>query len=429
MTTAQIKAKRGKLSNKLTVVKVAQPGTATVTVMVLVPVGSRYETPKINGISHFLEHLLFKGTTKRPSTLQLTKALDAVGAEYNAFTGKDTTAYYIKVAAEHLELALDLFSDMLFNSLFDPAEIDRERGVILEELNMYEDNPLMHVDTLLEMSMFRKDHPLGYDIGGKKINIKKMPRQAFMDYKKTHYTPAAMHLVIAGKIDPRADRWVKQYFGSYAPGKGKGVFKKFKAYQTKPQFLHKYKDTQQTQLAIGFPAISFAKPQDLAALSVLSTILGGNMSSRLFISIREKQGLCYVIHSDVSSYADTGVFMIQAGLDNTRIEKAITAIMVELRLIKNELVTTEELSNAIDCIHGQIALKLEDSAAQASWYGKQSVLQNKLLSPEEKLRLISKVTQADVRRIAQRVIQSGHINIASIGPQRSISQVRKLLDV
>jgi len=427
MTTTKVTRKQ--LENKLTVVTVPQPGTATVTVMVLVPVGSRYETPAINGISHFLEHLLFKGTAKRPSTLQLTKALDAVGAEYNAFTGKDTTAYYIKVAAEHLELALDLFSDMLFNSLFDPAEIDRERGVILEELNMYEDNPLMHVDTLLEMSMFHKDHPLGYDIGGKKSNIKNLPRQAFIDYKRDHYTPAAMHVVVAGKIDARSDRWIQQYFGTYAAGKGKSTFRRFKPYQTKPQFLHKYKKTQQTQLAIGFPAVSFAQPKELAALTVLSVILGGNMSSRLFISIREKQGLCYVIHSDVSSYADTGVFMIQAGLDNKRIEQAVQAIMAELRLIKKDFVTQEELHNAIDCIHGQMALKLEDSAAQANWYGKQSVLHGKITSPAEKLKLISQVTAADVRRIARRVLQSHYINIASIGPQRSITQVRKFIDL
>jgi predicted Zn-dependent peptidase len=418
---------RYNLANGLTVVTVPQTSTATVTVMLLVPVGSRHEQPNNNGISHFLEHLMFKGTTKRPSTLELTKQLDAVGAAYNAFTGKDTTSYFIKVAADHLELALDLFSDMVFHSLFDPKEIDRERGVIIEELNMYKDNPMMHVETLLEMSIFHKQHPLGYDIGGQKRNIKQLPRATFMAYKKKHYAPAAMHLVLSGKLDARARRWVQQYFGSYEHGQKAASFKHFRSYQRRPQFLHEYKDTQQTQLTIGFPAVSLRRPQDLATLSVLSTILGGNMSSRLFISIRERQGLCYVIHSDVSAYLDTGVFMIQAGLDNKRIAAAVMAIMKELRLLKAELVSAEELKNAKDCIKGQTALKLEDSAALAGYYGQQSVLLHTITSPQDKLRRIARVTREDIRRLAQRVLHLDKINVASIGPQRSLTKLRSHL--
>lgn len=418
---------RYKLHNGLTVVTVPQSSTETVTVMLLVPVGSRHENPSNNGISHFLEHLMFKGTEKRPSTLELTKQLDAVGAAYNAFTGKDTTSYFIKVAADHLELALDLFSDMVFHSLFDPNEIDRERGVIIEELNMYQDNPLMHVDTLLEMSIFDKRHPLGYDIGGEKKNIKRLPRQSFMDYKRKHYAPAAMHLVVAGKIDRRARAWVKQYFADYDKGHTAASFRPFRQYQTKPQFLHEYKDTQQTQLSIGFPGMSYKQPQELATLALLSTILGGNMSSRLFISIRERQGLCYVIHSDVTPYLDTGVFMIQAGLDNKRIIPAVEAIMKELRLIKTDLVTVEELNNAKDCIKGQTAIKLEDSAALAGYYGQQSVLLGTITSPQEKLRRIERVTRADIRRLAKRVLHLEKVNIASIGPQRSLQHLRSHL--
>ncbi len=416
-----------KLRNGLTVVTVPQTSTETVTVMLLVPVGSRHEQPNTNGISHFLEHLMFKGTKKRPSTLELTKQLDAVGAAYNAFTGKDTTSYYIKVAADRLELALDLFSDMVFQSLYDPKEIDRERGVIIEELNMYQDNPLMHVDTLLEMSIFQKNHPLGYDIGGRKVNIKRLPRETFIQYKKKHYAPAAMHLALAGKIDRRAKQWVQHYFGSYQRGQAAAKYKHFKQYQTRPQFFHKHKVTQQTQLAIGFPAISHQQPQDLATLAVLSTILGGNMSSRLFISIRERQGLCYVIHSDITPYMDTGVFMIQAGLDNKRITPAMEAIMKELRLIKTDLVTTEELKNAKECIKGQTALRLEDSAALAGYYGHQSVLLGKTTSPQEKLRRIQRVTREDIRRLANRVLHLEKVNIASIGPQKSLRHLRSHL--
>lgn len=417
------------LSNKLTVLTIPQPSTETVTVMVLVPVGSRHENPNNNGISHFLEHLMFKGTERRPSTLELTKQLDAVGAEYNAFTAKDTTLYYIKVAANQLELALDLFSDMLFHSLFDPAEIDRERGVILEELNMYEDNPLMHVDTVFEMSLFHEDHPLGYDIGGKKDNIRELPRQAFIDYKKRHYSPAAMHLVIAGNIDKRVSKWVKQYFSDQPAGKGKPSFQKFTPYQKQLQFRHKFKETQQTQLALGVPAIGLKKPQQLATLSVLSTILGGNMSSRLFISIRERQGLCYVIHSDVSPYVDTGALMIQAGVDNQRVEPAIVAIVEELQRLKTELVSVEELNNAKTCIAGHTALKMEDSAAMAGYYGKQSVLLGEMINPKQKLAMINKVTREDIRRMAQSLLNLQQLNIASIGPQTSLEGVAKQLSL
>ncbi len=417
------------LSNKLTVLTIPQPGTETVTVMVLVPVGSRHENPSNNGISHFLEHLMFKGTERRPSTLELTKQLDAVGAEYNAFTSKDITLYYIKVAANQLELALDLFSDMLFHSLFDPAEIDRERGVILEELNMYEDNPLMHVDTVFEMSLFGEHNPIGYDIGGKKDNIRNLPRQAFIDYKKRHYSPAAMHLVIAGNIDKRANKWIKQYFADQPAGKGKPSFERFKSYQHKIQFRHKYKDTQQTQIALGVEAIGLKRPQDMATLSVLSTILGGNMSSRLFISIRERQGLCYVIHSDVSPYVDTGALMIQAGVDNQRVEPAIVAIVEELNKIKGELVSTEELHNAQTCIVGHTALKMEDSSALAGFYGKQSVLLGEMRTPKQKLAMINQVTREDIRRMAQHLLKLEKLNIASIGPQSSLTGVAKQLSL
>ncbi|EKD79452.1 MAG: peptidase M16 protein [uncultured bacterium] len=418
---------RRKLANQLTVVTVPQPGTETVTAMVLIPVGSRHEQPRINGISHFLEHLMFKGTTKRPSTLELTKQLDAVGAEYNAYTGKDVTLYYIKVAANQLELALDLFSDMLFHSLFDATEIDRERGVILEELNMYEDNPVMHVDTLFETAVFGKTHPLGYDIGGKKHNIRQLPRSAFIQYKRTHYSPAAMHLVIAGNIDRRSRRWIKQYFGGQPAGRGPERYQRFANYQRNIQFLHKSKATQQTQVAMGVAGIGLQRPRDLAVLSVLSTILGGNMSSRLFISIRERQGLCYVIHSSVNPYVDTGTLMIQAGIDNTRVVPAITAIVEELRRIKQDLVTTEELRNAQTCIAGQTALKLEDSSALASFYGKQSVLLGTLHNPQQKLKMIRQVTRQDIRRLASHLLHLQKLNIASIGPQSSLTAVTKKL--
>ena len=423
------KASKHILNNKLSVITVPTKGTDTVTVMLWVPVGSRHETPKINGISHFLEHLMFKGTKKRPSTLELTKQLDAVGAEYNAFTSKDTTSYYIKVAANQLELALDLFSDMIFESLFDPAEIDRERGVIIEELNMYEDNPLMHVDTLFESSVFNAKHPLGYDIGGHKANIRSLPRQAFIDYKKAHYSPAAMHLVIAGNLDKRWKQWVKQYFSKYSAGKSASKYALFKPYQKQLQFNHKYKDTQQTQIAMGVLGAGMKHAQELATLNMLSTILGGSMSSRLFISIRERQGLCYVIHSQAEAYIDTGTLMIQAGVDNKKVEPALVAITEELYKLKHEDVTTEELKNAKTSIAGHLALRMEDSAAVAGFYGKQSVLMGTLHNPKQKLQRLNAVTKTDIRRLANLLLHLRYLNIASIGPQTNLQPIQSKLSL
>ncbi|MDP3970596.1 MAG: pitrilysin family protein [bacterium] len=420
--------KANKLKNGLTVVSVPKPDTQAVTVMLLVPVGSRFETPSINGISHFLEHLMFKGTKKRPSTLEITKLLDGVGAEYNAYTGKDHTAYYIKVAADHFELTLDLFSDMLFNSLFDKQEIDRERGVIVEELNMYNDNPMFLVETLMETSVFHKDHPLGYDIGGIKKNIRAIPRSSFISFKKNYYFPGNMHLVVAGKLPANKNRLINKYFGQYSEKHKKKSYKKFNDYQTGIQLFHKYKDTEQTQVSIGFLGLPY-NHKDMPALSVLAVILGGNMSSRLFINIREREGLCYVIRADISPYHDTGVFSVHAGLDKTRLDSAIVAIIKELKLIKDEPVSDDELSNAKEYLKGQTALKLEDSSALASWYGKQSVLTGKLITPEVKLKQIENVTKRDVTRVANKIFRKTHINIASIGPYKSTTHLKRLIDL
>lgn len=416
--------KTHKLKNGLTIIKVPQKETAAVTIMPLVPVGSRYETQPLNGISHFLEHLMFKGTQRRPNTLDISKALDGVGAEYNAYTSKDHTLYYIKLAAQHLEMGLDLLSDMLFHSVFDAKEIERERGVILEEMNMYQDNPLMHLETLLEMSVFGKTHSLGYDIAGLKPNIRKLPRQAFIDYKDSFYTTKTMHLCLAGKLDRNVDRLIERYFGQYSGPAPKRGASKFSAYQTQPQLLHQYKDTQQTQLGIGFVGLPYHH-KDLPALQVLSVILGGNMSSRLFITIRERQGLCYFIKTDVSPYVDTGIFSVQAGLDKTRLSEAVRSIIAELKRTKTEPVTTEELQNAKEYIKGQTALRFEDSSALAMWYGRQAVLTGTIVSPEERIAQISRVTTSDVQRVATRILTGTRLNIATIGPYRSTSNLRR----
>ncbi len=393
-------------------------GTKAVTVLILFPVGSRHETKRINGSSHFLEHLFFKGTTNRPSTLEISKELDGVGAEYNAFTAKDHTGYYVKVSADKLELALDILSDMLYHSLFNPKEIERERGVIAEEINMYEDNPMMLLDDLFEQLLFRGS-TLGWQIAGPRSVIRTVTRRQLMDYKARFYTPHNLLLTVAGRFVPsQAQRLVRQYFGR-AQGAARAThFDRFRHPQQRPAVEVRFKETEQVQLGFGFPAFGLFDRR-LPALSVLATVLGGNMSSRLFINIRERLGLAYFIRTETSLYQDAGAFLVRAGLEKTRIKEAIKKIWDELRLVASQGVSPEELVRAQEFIKGKIILSLEDSEHIADWVGKQMLLKGQVETPEQKIQKLLAVTAEEVLQVARRLIRKDRANLALIGPFRS----------
>jgi predicted Zn-dependent peptidase len=415
-----------KLKNGLTLITSAQKDTKAVTVLVLLPVGSRHETKNINGVSHFIEHLMFKGTTNRPTSLDISKELDSVGASYNAFTSKDHTGYYVKLAANKIELAFDLMADMLFNSLFDPDEIKRERGVIIEEINMYEDNPMFYLGSLFEQTIYGS-HPLGWLISGPKKVIKKVSREAILNYKKKYYNPANMVLTVAGNFKKdKVNKLAQKYFGNNQDKSQLPSFAKLKIKQARPKLNIKYKKTQQIHMALGFPSFSI-NDHKLYPLYLLAVILGGNMSSRLFTEVREKRGLAYYIKTDISSYQDTGAFLVQAGLDKSRIKEAIQVILAELKKIKDQGVTGKELKSAQEFIKGKIILELEDSENIADWYSKQELFLDKILTPEQRMKKISAVTKDQVKKIAQQVIDERKINLAMIGPVKDKSTLKKLL--
>lgn len=407
--------------------------TNAVTVLVLVKVGSRYEAQKINGVSHFIEHMMFKGTKKRPNTLAISKELDAVGAEYNAFTAKDHTGYYIKTAGDHLELALDMLSDMLFNSKFEPAEMEREKKVIIEEINMYEDNPLMYIESLFEESMYW-GNSLGWQISGTRESMTKMERGDFLNYQQEFYQPFNMLISIAGKLSKDVSGLVEKYFSPFNKLRAGGKSKKAEMgqYQTsrigynKPRVKLQFKETEQVQLALGFPAVGFLDPRKYAA-DLLAIILGGNMSSRLFISVREKRGLAYFIRASLNHYRDVGNLLIHAGLDKSRLPEALKVILLELNKVKKQGVTSVELKRAKEFIKGHLTLELEDSASLASWWAQQEVLIGKILTPEEKLKKIFSVTQADVKKAAFDIISESRLNMALIGPFKEEGPFLKLL--
>lgn len=401
-------------------------GTEAATILVLCKVGSRCETREQNGVSHFIEHMMFKGTKRRPETIDISRDLDSVGAEYNAFTSRDNTGYYIKIEQDKIELALDMLSDMLRNSKFDEKEIGRESGVISEEIRMYEDNPLMFIEDLLEETMFG-DHPLGRKISGDVATVKSFNRKMMLEYRDKFYQPNNTVLALTGKFDDKAVALAEKYFGE--PGvKVKPSFKKFEfgKSESKPKLKVQFKETEQAQLAIGFPGYSHFDPEHYA-LQILSIILGGYMSSRLFISIREKRGLCYFIKSYANVYEDTGNLIIQSGLDKTRITSAIGAIFEELDKVVRGGVTEEELSRAKECVKGRLVLALEDSSQVADWYAKQELLLGEILTPEEKLKKVFAVTAGDIKKVAKDVIQKKKMSIALIGPFRDETPFAKFL--
>lgn len=401
-------------------------GTEAATILILCKVGSRYEDLTQNGVSHFIEHMMFKGTKRRPETIDISRDLDSVGAEYNAFTSRDHTGYYIKIEQNKIELALDILSDMLWNSKFDEKEIKRESGVISEEIRMYEDNPMMFIEDLLEQTMFG-DHPLGRKISGDVATVKSFKRKMMLEYRDRFYQPSNTVLSLAGKFDDQAVGLAEKYFGGLGV-KAKPIFKKFdfSADEAKPKLKIQFKETEQVQLALGFPGFSHSDPK-LYTLQLMSIILGGYMSSRLFISIREKRGLCYFIRSYTNVYEDTGNLVIQSGLDKTRITSAIGAIFEELDKVSRNGVTEEELERAKECVKGRLVLALEDSSQVADWYAKQDLLTGEILTPEEKLKKVFAVTSGDIKKIAKEVMQKKNMTVALIGPFKDETPFAKFL--
>jgi len=394
--------------------------TKAVTVLFLFGVGSRYESKEINGVSHFIEHLLFKGTKKRPSSLHISKELDSVGAEFNAMTSKDYTGYYVKINHENCELGIDILSDMILNSKFDPKEIDRERGVVIEEIKMYEDNPAMYIETLLEQ-LIHEGNALERDISGPINVIQKISRKQLIDFKDKHYCLDNLVIAVAGKIDGQVNELIEKYFikNSHHCGKNHGgKFIKFKTKQRTARVKINYKETKQAQLALGFPCCGY-NDSDAYGLHLLSIILGGNMSSRLFISVREKNGLAYFIRCYPNFYQDCGNFMIQSGLDTGRTEEALKIILNELKSVKKKGVTVKELHDAKEFLRGKIVLNIEDSSNLAEYFAKQEILLNEIMTPEQKMERYDAVNVQDIKRIANKVFQKSKFNLAIIGPFKS----------
>ncbi|MCG2693865.1 insulinase family protein [Candidatus Parcubacteria bacterium] len=414
------------LKNGTRLIAVPQDSTGAFTVLVLFSVGSRYETRNINGISHFIEHLMFKGTKRRPNTLSISRELDQFGAEYNAFTSKDYTGYYIKINAEHRKIAMDIVSDMLYNSKLDEKEVNRERNVILEEIHMYRDNPIMHIEDMLEEEIFG-DTPLGWSIAGYEKTMAKITRKDIVNFYNKHYIPKNTVVVFSGDLKSmNIKKDGEKYFGKKKGGKPATKYPPFIG-QMKSEVRIDCKETGQFQLAIGLPGLKY-DDKDMPALGLLTNILGGTMSSRLFIQIRERRGLAYFVRAMLSPYQDTGAFVIRAGLNKGKLELAIKTIFAELEKIKKSGVTALELKRAKENIKGSVILDMEDSSFVASWLGKQELLTNKTESLEEKIKQMERVKLADIKRIANKLFKKEKASIAIIGPLKNSEKIKKIIN-
>ena len=413
------------LKNGLRVITVPMKDNPTATVLVLVEAGSKYETKKINGLSHFLEHMCFKGTIKRPKAIDISKELDALGSQYNAFTAQEYTGYYAKSDARHFSQIFDVISDIYLNSTFPEIEMQKEKGVIIEEINMYEDMPNRHVQDLM-MQLLYGNQPAGWNITGQKKNILNMKRDDFVKYKRMHYLPEATVIIVAGQItEKNVLKEVNKVFAKIPRGmKAKKL--KTKEIQRKPEILVSFKKTDQTHFVLGVRSYDLFDKKN-AVLSVLAGILGGGMSSRLFQKLREEMGVGYYVRAYNDAYTDHGFLQISAGVDNKRINEVIEAVLLECKKLKNQKISKEELNKVKEFLVGNMKLSLESSDDIAGFYGLQELLKHEIKEIREKANEIKKVTVNQVQILANHIFKNNRLNLALIGPSKSKMKFLKIL--
>lgn len=391
--------KKTTLKNGLRLLEVPMQGVDTVTSLVLIGVGSRYEHKKNNGIAHLIEHLAFKGTKKRPDLFTVARELDSIGADYNAFTGEEYTGYYVKSRAAHLEKGLEIIADIVQNPLYRQQNIAEEQKVIIEEIRMYYDSPTRYANQLLQNILFA-GNSLGYDIAGSEKSVSEIKRDDILDFRLKSYQPENMVVVVAGKIESGAEQKLSRLF-NFDKESELSKTTSFKSQKTSKKIIIDKRKTQQSHLRLGVHGVKI-EDEDRYSVDLLHLILGGSMSSRLFAEVREKRSLAYYINTTVDSYQDTGYFIVQAGLNTKRLEEAIKVIKDELKKSTKEI-KDEELSRAKEMLKGQMAMGKEDSQELAWFFGFQELLESKTKTYEEIIKKIDSQDKSDIKRVAGRI--------------------------
>ncbi|PIQ91384.1 MAG: hypothetical protein COV70_04000 [Parcubacteria group bacterium CG11_big_fil_rev_8_21_14_0_20_39_22] len=409
-----MKAYKKVLKNGLRVVVVPMKDNPTVTVMVLVEAGSKYEDKENNGLSHFLEHMCFKGTTKRPNTNDVALELDKLGAEYNAFTSQEYTGYYGKVGRRSFKKALSIVSDLYLNPLFKAEEIDRERGVIIEEINMYEDSPQRTVHDVF-MDLLYGGQSAGMTILGPKENIRKFKSEDFREYRDKYYVAEATTVVVAGDVEKQdVFEEVEKAFSGITTSK-KVQKKKTKDLQKAPAMALRYKKTDQSHLVVGVRSLPLSH-KDYLTVEVLMGILGAGMSSRLFFKLRDEMGVCYYVRAFNDGYTDHGSVGVWAGVNVARTKEVVEVILGEFKKLKDELVSEDELKKVQEYMIGTMNLRLEPSDSLADHFGFQEIFNLSIKTPKELSKEIRAVTAKDVQRLAKKLFVSKNLNLAVVGP-------------
>lgn len=414
-----------KLKNGMRIITIPMKENPTTTVLVLVETGSKYENKENNGISHFLEHMCFKGTSRRPSAFDITKELDGIGAQYNAFTGQEYTGYYAKADYKNLNTILDVVSDMYLNPIFPDKEIEKEKGVIIEEINMYQDLPQRIIWDVFHKLLYG-DHPAGWNIAGTKENVQKILRTDFIDYRSKHYVASATTVIVSGKINEKeVFKKVSTAFKDIGKWK-KDEKEKVWENQKTPQVAVQHKDTDQTHLILGVRSFNTYNKYN-PIIMVLDAVLSGGMSSRLFQKLRDEMGVCYYVGADNSEYTDHGFFSIFAGVDSKRVKEVITTILAEMNKIKKNLIKPDELNKAKQYLIGNLNLGLESSNSLAIYYGMQEVLKKEIKKPEDVIKEIKAVTADQIRFVAERIFKDEGLNLAIVGKFKDDKEFREIL--
>jgi predicted Zn-dependent peptidase len=414
-----------RLDNGLRILTAPMESAQSVTCAIMLAAGSRYETRETSGIAHFSEHMFFKGTEKRPTARDISKEIDAIGGEFNAFTGKEYTGYYVKCAAESRDVALDVLVDMLRNSKFQPDEIEREKGVIIEEMNMYYDTPRDFISGVYEELLYG-DQPLGWDIIGRKETIRSATHDTFHSYIDHWYKPKRMVVGIGGNVGEDLHERIAELLGDLPQADtGEPEPVELSVNGASRVKVHT-KASDQAHICLGVYSYPLEHP-DRYVLQVLSTVLGGGMSSRLFTEVRERRGLAYYVYGLNHSYTDAGTLYAQAGVDINRIDDAISTVAKELRTIAEESVPEDELAKAKSFAKGRFVLQLETSQGLVMFGLRREVLESRTPDPEEIMAELGKVTAEDVQRVARDLIDGRGINLAVIGPFDDPARFEKLL--
>ncbi len=401
------------IKSGLRIVTVPMPDNPAVTVLVMAEAGSKYETKEQAGLSHFLEHMLFKGTPRRPKATDISREFDGLGAQSNAFTSHEFTGYYAKADAKHFDAILDILSDMYLNPLFDENEIKKEKGVIIEEIRMYNDLPQERAQYLFMETMYG-DQPVGRNITGTEETVQSFTRKQLSDYRSTHYVNSGTTVFVSGSFDEKETiKKIEKAFSALSSDAKQGKPGVSES-QSAPAIRTFYKESDQTHLVIGVRTFPIADKRD-PILAVLSTILGKGMSSRLFAKMRDELGICYYVRASPDSYTDHGNLAISAGVDNARVEEGIRGIIGECKRLKDELVSDAEMKKAKDYIAGTTMLELETSDARAMFAAYQEILKGEIELPDELISKVRKVTATDVQKLAREIFIDKGLNMAVVG--------------